>query len=132
TTLQFDNGTVSPSSVTVGNITTLTYQPPALLAPGSTHTVNLTYGAKTFAYAFTVIDATTIPPSAVALAGSVNTNSSGFRVRVHQTQEAQSTASAQRAEQQLAGLLGANIADLSGANADGTFDAEVINFEQDG
>src|SRR5206468_4999862 len=63
------------------------YQPPARLTPGSAHTVNLTYGAKTFAYAFTVVNATTIPSSAAALAGSVNTNNSGFRVRVHQTQE---------------------------------------------
>ena len=94
--------------------------------------MNLTYGAKTFAYAFTVVNATTIPSSAAALAGSVNTNNSGFRVRVHQTHEAQSTASAQRAEQQLAGLLGANIADLSATNSAGTFDAEVINFEQNG
>lgn len=132
TTLQFDGTNVSPGLVTAGNITTLTYQPPALLTPGSTHTVNLTYGAKTFAYAFTVVNATIIPPSAAALAGSVNINNSGFRVRVHQTHEAQSTASAQRAEQQLAGLLGANIADLSGTNANGTFDAEVINFEQNG
>ena len=102
----------------------------ALLTPGSTHTVNLTYGAKTFAYAFTVVNATIIPPAAAALAGSVNTNASGFRVRTHQTHEAQSTASAQRAEQQLAGLLGANIADLSGTNVDGSFDVEVINFDQ--
>src|SRR5204863_7660828 len=108
----------------------LSYQPRELFEPGTSHTVNLTYGTKTFAYAFTVINATTIPPSAAALAGSVNTNNSGFRVRVHQTHEAQSTASAQRAEQQLAGLLGANIANLSATNADGTFDAEVINFEQ--
>src|ERR1041385_6586482 len=62
----------------------------------------------------------------------VNTSNSGFRVRTYQTHEAQSTASAQRAEQQLAGLLGANIADPSGTNADGTFDAELINFEQNG
>src|SRR5436190_8664337 len=82
--LQFDNVTVSPSSVTVGNITTLTYQPPSLLVPGTPHTVNLTYGTKTFSYAFTVINATIIPPSAAAAAGSVNINNSGFRVRVHQ------------------------------------------------
>ena len=88
TTLQFDGTNVSPSSVTVGNITTLTYQPPALLTPGSTHTANLTYGAKTFNYAFTVVNATIIPPSAAALAGSVNTNNSGFRVRTYQTHEA--------------------------------------------
>jgi len=132
TALQFDNTPVSPSTMTAGNITTLTYQPPALLTPGSTHTVNLTYGTKTLSYAFTVINATIIPPSAAALAGSVNTNNSGFRVRTHQTQQAQSTASAQRAEQQLAGLLGANIADPSGSNPDGTFNSEVINFDQSG
>ncbi len=132
TTLQFDGSTVSASSSTAGNLTTLTYQPPALLTPGSTHTVNLTYGSKTFAYAFTVVNATIIPATAAALTGSVNTNNSGFRVRTHQTHETQSTASAQRAEQQLAGLLGANIADLSGTNSDGTFDAELINFEQNG
>src|SRR6185369_9079587 len=132
TTLQFNGTNVNPSSATAGNITTLTYQPPALLTPGSNYTVNLTYGAKTFAYAFTVVNATIIPASAAALAGSVNTNNSGFRLRVHQTHEAQSIASAQRAEQQLAGLLGANIADLRGANPDGTFDAEVINFNESG
>ncbi len=132
TALQFDGAPVSPSSSTAGNITTLTYQPPALLTPGTTHTVNLTYGTKTLAYAFTVVNAKVIPASAAAAAGSVNTNNSGFRVRTHQTHEAQGIASAQRAEQQLAGLLGANIADLSLTNASGSFDVETINFEQSG
>src|SRR5262245_8669696 len=132
TALQFDGAPVSPSSSTMGNITTLTYKPPALLTPGTTHNVNLTYGTKTLAYAFTVVNATVIPVSAAAAAGSVNTNNSGFRVRTHQTHEAQGIASAQPAEQQLAGFLCANIADLSATNSSGSFDVETINFEQSG
>src|SRR5436190_13483075 len=79
TSLQFDGNPVSPSSSTVGNITTLSYKPAALLTLGTTHTVNLTYGTKTLAYAFTVGSATVIPVSAAASPGTVDTSTSGFQ-----------------------------------------------------
>ncbi|MSU36332.1 MAG: hypothetical protein EXS36_14795 [Pedosphaera sp.] len=131
TTLLLDNAAVTPSKGTFGNITTLTYQPPALLTPGS-HTVNLSYAGKTLNYAFTVLNAIIIQASVAAQAGTVDTSKGGFTVRVHQTRESQNKTTGQRAEQQLAGLLGANIADLSSANANGTFGREVINFDEAG
>ncbi|MBI2924182.1 MAG: hypothetical protein HYY24_00575 [Verrucomicrobia bacterium] len=127
----FDDGaSFTPSKSVAGNVTTISYDPPGLLAPGSTHTVKLNYGAKSLTYGFTVINATIIPASFAAT--SVDTTTSGFKVRVHQLEIATSANSYQRAADQLDGKLGPNIADLSLANPDGTFDRELINMEQDG
>ncbi len=129
--LEFDGSSVTSSQSTSGDITTVQYAPPQLV-PGSSHTVKLTYAGKTFLHAFRVADAAVIPSSAALAAASVDTSSSGFTVRVHQTEQAQGSSDADRAERQLAGELGPNIADLSSANADGTFDLENINMDQDG
>ncbi len=129
----FDNTAVTPTKSDAGNgITLLTYRSNGLFDPGSTHTVKVTFGSKTFQYAFTVSNSPLIPPSAAAVAGSVDTGKAGFKVRTYQVDAGQGDNSAARAEKELSGALGPNTADLSSANPDGTFSANVINFSLDG
>ena len=131
-TMQVDGVTVPSTSTDIGNgQTSVSYAVPALLAPGSTHTVEVAYSGKTFTYSFTTVNAPLLPPTAIAPAGSVDTTVTGFTVRVYQT-DAGLNPSADNAEKTLAGLYGPNIADLSGANADGTFHLDVINNDING
>jgi hypothetical protein len=112
-------------------VTTITYLPPAALTPGTPHNVVVTYGVKTLTWSFTVLNATIIPPSSAAAANTVDTATSGFNVRVHQLDTAAPGNTFQRAEDQLAGKLGPNVAN-PGPNPDGSFDVDLVNFEQDG
>src|SRR5947208_6719052 len=133
--VQFDSQTVQPQTNTVGTVTTVTYDPPGSLAPGSTHNVTVTYGGNTLTWSFTVLNATIIPVSFAAASNTVDTASSGFKVRVHQLASAAASGNTfQRAEDQLAGKLGPNVADLTSppANPDGSFDLDLINMEQTG
>ncbi|MEO8427773.1 MAG: hypothetical protein ABI651_11750, partial [Verrucomicrobiota bacterium] len=66
-----------------------------------------------------------IPSSFAMPAGSVNTNKSGFLVRPYQT-SATHAGSLAWTEDQLAGLHGANIADLSGADTNGYYPVSTI------
>lgn len=134
--LKLDNGVVAASVNHAGGLTTITYDPPGFLAPGSTHRVELAYAddavpPKTnfVGYSFTVHPYVNLPPGYAVSAGSLNTNSPGFKLRTHQVAFDVGT-SVQRAELQLAnkllnpldGTVLANTADLSTANPDGTFD----------
>ncbi|MBX3746496.1 MAG: hypothetical protein KF833_14405 [Verrucomicrobiae bacterium] len=131
--LQFNGATVQPTVATAGAVTTVTYDPPGTLAPGSTHEVQLTYGDKTLRYAFTVVSAPVIPAAFAVPAATVATAQSGFTVRVHQLESAPPGGNtADRVERQLAGEYGENIADISLGVGDGSFLVDVINFEQDG
>ncbi|MEK7676214.1 MAG: hypothetical protein AAB676_10330, partial [Verrucomicrobiota bacterium] len=134
--MSFDDGaSFTPSKSVAGNVTTISYDPPGLLAPGSTHTVKLNYGAKSLTYSFTVINATIIPASFAAAPNTVDASASGFKVRVHQLETGRPGGNSyQAAVDQLAGKLGPNVADLTSppANPDGSFDRELINMEQEG
>src|SRR5205814_10363699 len=70
-TLNFDGQPVTPNSQSVGNVTTLTFDPPGLLTSASSHSVILNYGSKTFTYNFTVSTLPTIPPGSAAESGTV-------------------------------------------------------------
>ncbi|GEM_PF-875245 len=131
--LQVDNKDVTATkSDAGGGITLVSFRPSVLFDPGSTHTVKLVYGGKTFQYGFTVAKSPIIPATAAAAAGSVDTSKAGFKLRVYQVESGVTENSAARGEKELAGLLGPNTADLSVANSDGTFNKDTINFEQDG
>jgi hypothetical protein len=133
TALQFDAATVTATSSTVGGVTTITYDPPGVLGPGTSHTVELTYGTKTLKYEFSVADVLVVPAAYAVAPGTVNTTLGGFKLRVHQLETAAPGGNtADRVQRQLAGEFGENIADLTFANADGTFDRDVVNFDQDG
>jgi hypothetical protein len=128
--MTFDGGAVTPTVTSQGNTRTITYDPPGLLASGSSHTVELTYDtSKKFAFDFNVATYATIPATAKAKPGTVNTASSGFKAKVHQT-VSPAPSSVSTAERQLAGLSGDNIADLSNATA-GLFDLATINWDDD-
>jgi 3-hydroxy-3-methylglutaryl CoA synthase len=133
TALEFDSQGVTASKSTVGGVTTLSYDPPGNLAPGSTHNVKLTYAGKTLLYSFSVLNVTILPASFAAATNTVDTTKSGFKVRVHQTEAAAPGGNSfERAVRQLADAYGPNVADLSAANPDGTFDKDMINMEQEG
>jgi hypothetical protein len=128
--LTFDGAAVTPTVTSAGNTRTVTYDPPGLLVSGSSHKVELTFdGTKKFAYDFTVGRYATIPASAKAKAGAVNTASSGFKARPYQI--ATQIGSVTQAERALAGLLGANLANKAGADAGGAFNIDTVNWDDD-
>ena len=128
--MTFNGAVVVPVITSSGNTRTFTYDPPGLLPAGSTNRVELTYDTnKKFVFDFTVANYPTIAAAAKAK-GTINTASNGFKTRVYQTTGA-TVASLAAAERQLAGLAGANVANLSGVNADGTFTLATINFDDD-
>ena len=131
-TMKVDGTTVAASSTSLGNgQTSVSYAVPSLLAPGSTHSVTVSYGSKNYAFTFTTVNAPLLPPSAAAAAGSVNTSVTGFTARVYQI-DATLNPSPDVAEKVLAGLLGPNVADLSGAGANGAFVLDTINMDING
>ena len=134
--LKWDNSTVAATVNKTGGLTTITFDPPGLLGPGSTHLVALNYAddavppkTNSVSYSFTVYPYVTFPPDYAMSAASINTTSSGFKLRTHQISTDVGT-SVQRAELQFAnkllspldGTVLPNMADLSAANPDGTFD----------
>jgi hypothetical protein len=145
--LKLDSAEVTASVTKNGASTTVTYSPPGLLPAASSHLVELSYAnnaasPKTYSvnYSFTVYPYPTLPASYAVNAASVDTTSSGFKIRTSQV-SADAGTSVQRAELQLAnkltdpldGSLLANIADLSAANSDGTFDVtDQIDFSASG
>jgi hypothetical protein len=100
----------------------------------------LTCASLLLAGAFDVFAQTKIPASYAAPAGSVDTATSGFKVKVVQGPATPTFVnSVARAEAQLAGTFidpgtGLSVVDeaIPGPNPDGTYDQEVINFEQTG
>ncbi len=105
------------------------------LVIGSTHGVVLsvkdTRGIEvTKTNTFTVPNYVTVPP-AYAVTG-VDTSKKGFSVKIHQTADRNQETTVARAEQQLAGLRGANVADLSQFPGGGNVWTETgtINYSQ--
>ncbi len=142
--LQLDGAPVVPSISRTPPTTVISYLPPALFAPGSTHTVDLTYAdtasptpnTNTWEYRFTVGQYSTLPTNLVADLSYVNLGSPGFHLRYSQTADAGSR-DVSRAELQLEGLLidgstGLPYPNLAAPNPlDGTFtysETNVINY----
>lgn len=135
--LTFDGAPVTPTrKVKDGINSTISYwniaQP---LVPGSTHQVGIsvrdTRGTPvTATRTFTVPAYATLPPE-WAVSG-VNTSQRGFNVKVHQTAARGQENTVARAEQQLQGLRGANVADLTGFTGGVYAENDVINYSQNG
>ncbi|HEY5914277.1 MAG TPA: PA domain-containing protein [Verrucomicrobiae bacterium] len=130
--LTLDGAAVTASSVNKASTnTTIVYT--SLLTTGS-HTATIAYSstsgaAGTGTNTFSVGAYTTIP-SSYAVTG-VNTSQRGFRIRPYQTIAAQPNTIAWT-EAQLAGLYGANIADMTGADAQGFYvNSGVVNYDID-
>lgn len=132
---KFD-GTVVPNAQLQlsksGTTTSIRYTAPTRLASGSQHTVNLEFRdtrgvAGTGSGTFTVPAYVVIPPAFAAT--GVNKSQPGFLMRPYGTQ-ADNPNSLQWTEEQLDGKHGENLADLSGADANGFYVRDtVINFD---
>jgi len=129
-----------------GTITTLTFTPPALFLPGSAHAATVVFSdtaapPKSFTntWSFTVENYATLPGSFARPAGTVDINSPGFTVFVHQARaDAGLPNNTQRAEGQLRSYLidwmtGAPYVNhVVGGTPQGSFvDADVINWNQE-
>lgn len=136
--LTLDGASASPVVTKQAGITSIRLASTALFAPGSAHSLELTYAHGTPAatvtrsWSFTVVNYPTLPCESGTQLGSGDASKPGFRVRTHQV-EANQVNSDARGENQLAGRLGDNIADLTGVGPDGFFVVEgQINFNGDG
>lgn len=136
-TVKFDGADVSPVITKSGTATTIVYtQPSGFLASGSTHEVAIAFkdtaGADYSATRpFKVVDYVLVPDSFALPDGAVDKTKPGFLIHPYQTEAAQPN-TLQWTEEQLAGLHGANIADLTGADANGYYPVEtIVNFNVD-
>jgi len=136
------NGVVTPASVTTAaGKTTVTVQPPGGLLPsGATVTATIEFSdtatpAKAYStsWSFTVATYTELSDCLWTAPGTVDTTKPGMKARVWQLDQVGSNTIVNRihrAEQQLAGVIGPNVADLSLA-VDGWFHCEQINWDAD-
>ncbi len=125
-----DGATTGTQTVTKsGNKTTARFTPASPLALGSTNTVRLVYSdlgnpslTVTNSWSFVTTTAL-ISPIAAVPANQVDQTALGFRLFVHQLDgvEFDNGAALGNIRDQLEGILGANLADLSGADANGFF-----------
>lgn len=144
--LSFDGGEVVPSVSQVDWVTRVEYDPPGLLPAGSSHQVELTYGASglpafssTVGYSFVVYPYVTLSPAHRASPDLVINTDLAFEVRPHQVSLNRGT-TVDRAERQFANTLLnpvdntllPNIADLSQAGPGGVFTVRPINFDPAG
>jgi hypothetical protein len=137
--VQLDGAAVTGTTVTkTAGLTAFDYRTTNWLASGSSHSVNLIFADSAGVYqtndlSFTVSTYVAIPPTLAVPPASVDTTKPGFRLRPYQTDG--SVALGQQpntlawTEDQLIGLYGPNVADLSGADANGFYTVTgVINF----
>jgi len=113
-----DNVAVTGSATKSGDTSTYSFTNPDIYTAGSTHNVVLTYKYGTPAvngtnsFSFTVGAYSTLPATAALPAGTIDTSKRGFLWRVHQVDSATPLENTLvRAENQLGGLLGDNVAD---------------------
>ena len=143
-TIQFslDNIVVSPSIQKAGTNTTVQYAPAALTAL-STHTYKIVFSdngapvtTKTNAFQFKVADYPTLPASQRTPLGTEDAAKPGFNVKVYQVDTLTDPNAAQinveddisSSEALLAGLMGTNVADLTGAVGNTFAVTDVINW----
>ncbi|MBI3192013.1 MAG: hypothetical protein HYZ36_05050, partial [Pedosphaera parvula] len=132
--LKFDGAAVTPQVSKSGAVTTIKHTTPSVLAAGSTHAASLTYAdtagaSKTVDFSYAVAPYIALPANLVTATGAVDKTKPGFRIRPYETEENNPNSLAWT-EEQLAGLHGPNLADLSGADASGFYIRDsVINFD---
>lgn len=117
------NGQVVPATKTTsGTDVTVVYQPDPPLPSGSTNTASLVYAGTTNSWTFIVQTYGTLNPADALPLASADTSKPGFKVKMAQTASitgfTQNTVA--RAEAQLAGILGPNVA-IPGPEADGSY-----------
>ena len=134
-----DGSAVTTTAGKTNGVTTINYAPASLLASNSTHTIGLTFSdtasppvTRTRSLGFTVAPYATIPASFAV--GAPDTSKPGFLVHPYQTDATTDTNAVQPnslawTEDQLKGLHGPNVADLSGAVNGFYTVTDVINFD---
>lgn len=140
--LSLDNIAVSPSIQKAGTNTTVQYAPGALPAL-STHTYKIVFSdngvpvtTKTNSFQFKVADYPTLPISQRTALGTEDTTKPGFNVKVYQVETLSDPAAVQfnleddisLSEATLAGLVGLNQADLTGAVGNTFAVTDVVNW----
>lgn len=131
---------VTANVTTSGAKTTVTLTPAGLLPSASTQIVTLAFSDKstpavayTAEWQFAVAPYTVLSEDVVTDPGTGDTTKPGMKVRVWQVDQPGSNSlvnRTHRAEQELAGIIGPNVADLTAATA-GVFNLDVINWNQD-
>ena len=137
-TAKLNGNAVTPISVTkTGGATTVVYHGyPALLTPGATNTVDITAkdttgNSITGSRTFTTAAYATVPASDAVPAASIDTAKTGFKLVPWQAGIQPNAI--YYTEEQLAGLHGPNVADLTLATDGGYIDyTGAINFSGDG
>lgn len=130
-TATVDGTAVTGTATKTGDTTTYTFNNSGIYTAGTTHNVALTYkyGAAgtsaTVPLSFTVGNYTSLPTTAAVPASSLDLSKRGFIWRVHQVDDGgvDQPNTLARTENQLAGLLGDNVADpaaVGGADAAST------------
>jgi hypothetical protein len=125
-----DGAVIGTQTITKdGTKTTVKFTPANPLALGTTNTARLVYSdtsnpplTVTNTWSFVTTQAL-IPPAAAVPPGQVDQTALGFRLFVHQLDgvEFDNGAALENIRDQLEGIRGANLADLSGADANGYF-----------
>lgn len=132
--LTLDGQAVQATVTQNGNVTSVNYTPATRYAPGSQHTVSLAYNdgqARTATWSFTTAPYALLTPD---LKVTADTTKPGFIWNVHQNEGFQANDNT-RPLQQLAGLLGPNLAEPSiqgaaiAAGTPGATDRLPIKFE---
>lgn len=116
--LKLDDVAVTPVLTPSGNKTKVTYQPPSMLASGSTHTVAIAFAAGGVNYAatntFAIVGYVQLPPSLAIPAAAVDVNKPGFLIKTHQADYQLDNTVIARGNYQMDGLIGwPNVADLT-------------------
>jgi hypothetical protein len=140
--LHLDGADVTAPS-TVADLTegvSLRHVPARLFAVGSTHQARVTYPGGEYSWSFTVANLPSLPPWWATPAASVAGKARGFTGRIHQAGEGADGGllpnSVDRAIRQLAGQINSPVTGqpfdnlAAGPNGDGTFVADVINFNE--
>jgi hypothetical protein len=137
-----DGVTVSPSITKTGSVTYVAYQPSPLLTSGKAINWSIIFSddgvpatSYTNSFPFTVLPYSPLPTNFVVAPGLVDTTKPGFLVHPYQTDASAAPTAAnpntiEWTEEQLLGLHGTNVADLSGADANGNYiETNVINYD---
>lgn len=126
--------TLTAVSITkAAEVTTALYAFDTLLPPGATNTVQVTFNDSTgqanqASRDVTVADYVAVPATFAVSSLAIDKTKPGFRIRPYGTEATQPNTIAWT-EDQLAGLHGPNMADLTGVDADGFLTATgIINY----
>ena len=129
--VKLDGNVVTTDNSQAGGLTTINYTSPTYLASGSSHAVNLVFTdsggvSQTNDLTFVVAPYASVPAELAMADGTVDKTKPGFRLRPYQTDgtaaAGQQPNSLAWTEDQVIGLHGDNVADLTSADAKGFID----------